>query len=385
MGEILDKLYLAGVSAVVPGLGLAHIPEAIARLGSAEKLFKATGEELTALQLFSSKAVSNFLSGRRKIDPLALGRRCQELGIEIISYFDGEYPASLKEIHNPPLVLYVMGQLPKDGYHVAIVGSRLATAYGVKAARYFAKSMVAGDTVVVSGGAAGIDAAAHAAVLEEDGVTVAVLGCGVDIVFPQENKQLFQGILRRGALVSEYPPGTPPRGPHFPARNRIIVGLSRAVIVCEAAKRSGALITARLGAEEHREVYCVPGSIFEPTSVGCHEMIRQGAKIVNDAREIFLDREDYNLKLRHGLNQQVDLFREQGVLKPAVKKVENNLLSEASDQGKKLYELLGQGPMSLDSLIEISGLDFATVSMEMLDLQVLGLVEQDQTQRYCRT
>lgn len=369
---------------MVPGLGIAHVPEAIVRLGSAEKLFKATGEELEALQLFSEKAISNFLLGRKKVDPLALGRRCQELGIQIVSYFEDDYPASLKEIHNPPLVLYVMGQLPKDGYHVAIVGSRLATAYGLKAAKYFGKSMVAGDTVVISGGAAGIDAAAHAAVLEEDGITVAVLGCGVDIAFPQENKQLFQGILKRGALVSEYPPGTPPRGPHFPARNRIIVGLSRGVIVCEAAKRSGALITARLAVEEHREVYCVPGSIFEPTSVGCHEMIQQGAKIISDAREIFLDREDYNLKLRRGVNKQVDLFQEEAVLKPAAKKVDNKLLLGASEKGKKLFELLGQGPLSLDSLIELSGLDFATISMEMLDLQVLGLVEQDQAQRYYR-
>lgn len=380
----MDKLYLAGVGAIVPGLGIAHVPEAIVRLGSAEKLFKATGEELEALQLFSEKAISNFLLGRKKVDPLALGRRCQELGIQIVSYFEDDYPASLKEIHNPPLVLYVMGQLPKDGYHVAIVGSRLATAYGLKAAKYFGKSMVAGDTVVISGGAAGIDAAAHAAVLEEDGITVAVLGCGVDIAFPQENKQLFQGILKRGALVSEYPPGTPPRGPHFPARNRIIVGLSRGVIVCEAAKRSGALITARLAVEEHREVYCVPGSIFEPTSVGCHEMIQQGAKIISDAREIFLDREDYNLKLRRGVIKQVDLFHEEAVLKPAAKKVDTNLLLGASEKGKKLFELLGQGPLSLDSLIELSGLDFATISMEMLDLQVLGLVEQDQAQRYYR-
>ncbi|MCQ2362757.1 MAG: DNA-processing protein DprA [Acidaminococcaceae bacterium] len=380
----MDRIYLAAVGAVVPGLGLTRIPEAIAHLGSAEKLFYATGEELEALGLFSQRAISNFLFGRKKVDPAALAKRCQELGIQIISYFDPEYPASLKEIHNPPMVLYVMGCLPKDGYHIAIVGSRLATAYGLKTAKYFAKSMVAGDTAVISGGAAGIDAAAHAAVLEENGVTVAVLGCGVDIVFPQENRQLFQGILKRGALVSEYPPGTPPRGMHFPARNRIIVGLSRGVIVCEAAVKSGALITARQAVDEQREVYCVPGSIFVPTSVGCHEMIKQGAKLISDARDIFLDREDYYLKIQRGAVRQGDLFQEQAVLKPAASNGEGNLLQGVSEKGRRLYEFLSQGPMSLDSLLEASGLDFTSISMEMLDLQVLGLVDQDQAQRYYR-
>ncbi len=380
----MDKTYLAAVSAVVPGLGLAHVPEAIARLGSAEKLFHATGEELESLGLFSQKAIANFLFGRKKVDPGVLTKRCQGLGIQIVSYFDSGYPVSLKEIHNPPLVLYVMGCLPGDGYHVAIVGSRLATSYGLKAAKYFAKSMVVGDTVVVSGGAAGIDAAAHAAVLEENGVTVAVLGCGVDIAFPQENRQLFQGILKRGALVSEYPPGTPPKGIHFPARNRIIVGLSRGVIVCEAAAKSGALITARQAVDEQREVYCVPGSIFAPTSVGCHEMIKQGAKLISDARDVFLDREDYYLKMQRGVVGQGNLFREQPPLKQALEKVEKNHLQGVSENGKKLYEILGQGSMSLDGLMEASGFDFTSVSMEMLDLQVLGLVDQDQAQRYYR-
>ena len=376
----MDNIYLAGVCSVVPGLGRAHLPQAIEKLGSAKNLFYATGEQLATLGFFSERAISHFLFGRKKVDPLALAKRCDDLGIRIISIYDEEYPSPLKEIHNPPLILYVKGHLPNFEYAIGIVGSRLATSYGIKAAQYFAKSLVAGDVPVISGGAVGIDTAAHRAVLQEDGVTVAVLGCGLDIVFPPENVQVFRDILKRGALVSEYPPGSPPIAAHFPPRNRIIVGLSRGVIVCEAALRSGALITARTAVDEQREVYCVPGNIFEPTSVGCHEMIKQGAKLITDARELFLDREDY----RRRLEKKSDLFREEKLVKPAAQKRHSEDLSTLTEVGKKLFELLGQGPMPLDALIESSGLDFTAISMELLDLQVTGLIDQDSAQRYFR-
>lgn len=387
MVNFVDKFYLAAIAATVPGLGKAHIFEAVAKLGSAKAVYNATFEQLQSLNIFEDRAINSFIEGRSKNNPDLLKKVCEQKGIQVISYYDEEYPASLKEIHIPPLVLYVMGNLPKDGYHIGIVGARRATPYGLKAAKYFAQAMVAGNVVVVSGGAAGIDSAAHAATLEADGVTIAVLGCGVDVVYPSENKALFQGILKKGALVSEYPPGTHAQPRFFPARNRIIVGLSRGVIVCEATVKSGALITARCAVDEHREVYCVPGNVFEDTSTGCHEMIKQGAQLIDDARQIFFDRDEYYLKFERNTEpaQQTLFADKKDGQTLSVKKPMNNLvLDKLSPLGQKLYTLLGQGTMGLDDLIEKSGAGFAEISMELLDLQVMGLVDTDQTQKYFR-
>ena len=378
----MENVYLAALAEIVPGLGRSHILETVRQLGGAEATFKATGEQLASLGVYSEKKIENFLLNRKNIDPLHLAEVCRQKGIKIVSYFDDEYPKSLKEIHDPPLALYVLGNLPEDAYSIGIVGSRLATAYGIKTARYYAKAMVAGDIPVISGGAVGIDSAAHAAVVEEDGVTIAVLGCGVDIVYPATNAQLFKGILKRGAIVSEYPPGTQPQARFFPARNRIIVGLSRGVIVCEAAIKSGALITAHCAADEQREVYAVPGNIFEPTSIGCHTLIQQGAHLIADAREIFLDREAFYQKLNRTGGQQNLFKNKEKVLPP--KEINNPDLSSMSADGKKIYHLLGQGALSMDDLIEQSGMDFTQISIELLDLQVLGLVDTDQTQKYFR-
>lgn len=383
MEIFVDKFYLAALAAIVPGLGKAHILEAIKKIGSAQAIYEATGATLKNLSLFSENAINNFLQNRNKYNPINLQQLCEGKGIQVLSYFDDAYPSSLKEIHNPPLVLYVMGNLPKDGYHIGIVGSRRATPYGLKAARYFAKAMVAGGITVISGGAAGIDSASHAAALEDDGKTIAVLGCGVDIIYPAENKALFQGILKKGALVSEYPPGTHAQPRFFPARNRIIVGLSRGIIVCEAAAKSGALITAHCAVDEQREVYCVPGNIFEPTSTGCHNMIKEGAQIIDDARQIFKDRDEYFLKFNR--NNEENLFIEKNpnsqVIVPS-KLQKDDQLDNISPLGKKLFELLSQGAMGLDVLVEKSGEDLATISTELLDLQVIGLIATDQTQKY---
>lgn len=383
----MDKIYLAAAAAVVPGLGRAHMLKAVEKLGSAKALFEATEVTLRNLGLFRDVAIRNYLKNRSTIVPETLAKVCEAKGIQIISYFDEEYPQSLKEIHDPPVVLYVMGNLPQNTYSIGIVGSRMATAYGLKCARFFAQSMVAGGIPVISGGATGIDSAAHAAALESDGVTVAVLGCGVDVAYPAKNKQLFQGILKRGALVSEFPPGTQPQARFFPLRNRIIVGLSRGVIVCEAAAKSGALITARCAADEHREVYCVPGNIFEPTSIGCHNFIQQGAHLISDPREIFVDREAYFEKLKRGpVTEQQNLFatvpkESQKLLPPKKMPVD---LNGISDIGKQIYQILNQGAMTIDSLIEECQISFTEISMELLDLQVAGLVDCDQQQKYFR-
>lgn len=373
----MDTLYLAAVCAVVPGLGRSRIPELINAMGSARAVFEASAATLTATGLCTPRAVQNFISNRDARLPQRLDYFCRHNGVRILAYTDTDYPQSLQNLSDKPLVLYVKGELPQANYALAIVGSRRCTEYGVRAADYFAKAMTREGIPIISGGAKGIDTAAHEACLHAKGTTVAVLGCGLDIVYPSENAKLFARIAERGALVSEYPPGVPPAAANFPARNRIIVGLSQAVLVAEAGKRSGAVITANIAADEGREVYCVPGNIFDGSSIGCHELIRTGAKLVDMPQDILEDKRSWQQAMNRRITQSSIFDCAPQESKPAPAPVTTEL-------GAKLLALLQAGALSLEKLTEQSGAAFAAVSMELLDLQAAGLVATDQAQRYYR-
>lgn len=373
----MDTLYLAAVCAVVPGLGRSRIPDLINALGSARAVFEASAATLTATGLCTPRAVQNFISNRDARLPQRLDCFCRHNGVQILAYTDIDYPQSLQNLSDKPLVLYVKGELPQANYALAIVGSRRCTEYGVRAADYFAKAMTREGIPIISGGAKGIDTAAHEACLQAGGVTVAVLGCGLDIVYPTENARLFARIAEQGALVTEYPPGVPPAAANFPARNRIIVGLSQAVLVAEASKRSGAVITANIAADEGREVYCVPGNIFDGSSIGCHELIRTGAKLVDMPQDILDDKRSWQQAMHRRITQPSIFDCAPQESKPAPAPVTTEL-------GAKLLALLQAGALSLEKLTEQSGAAFAAVSMELLDLQAAGLVATDQAQRYYR-
>ncbi len=373
----MDTLYLAAVCAVVPGLGRSRIPDLINALGSARAVFEASAATLTATGLCTPRAVQNFISNRDARLPQRLDYFCRHNGVRILAYTDADYPQSLQNLSDKPLVLYVKGELPQANYALAIVGSRRCSEYGVRAAGYFAKAMTREGIPIISGGAKGIDTAAHEACLQAGGVTVAVLGCGLDIVYPPENAKLFARIAEQGALVTEYPPGVPPAAANFPARNRIIVGLSQAVLVAEAGKRSGAVITANIAADEGREVYCVPGNIFDGSSIGCHELIRTGAKLVDMPQDILDDKRSWQQAMNRRITQPNIFDCAPQEPKPAPAPVTTEL-------GAKLLALLQAGALSLEKLTEQSGAAFAAVSMELLDLQAAGLVATDQAQRYYR-
>lgn len=373
----MDTLYLAAVCAVVPGLGRSRIPDLINALGSARAVFEASVATLTATGLCAPRAVQNFISNRDAHLPQRLDYFCRHNGVQILGYTDAAYPQSLRQLSDKPLVLYVKGELPQANYALAIVGSRRCSEYGVRAAGYFAKAMTREGIPIISGGAKGIDTAAHEACLQAGGVTVAVLGCGLDIVYPSENAKLFARIAEQGALVTEYPPGVPPAAANFPARNRIIVGLSQAVLVAEAGRRSGAVITANIAADEGREVYCVPGNIFDGSSVGCHELIRTGAKLVDMPQDILEDKRSWQQAMNRRLTQPSIFDCAPQEPKPAPAPVTTEL-------GAKLLALLQAGALSLEKLTEQSGAAFAAVSMELLDLQAAGLVATDHAQRYYR-
>ena len=378
----MDNLYLAAICAAT-GLGRKKLPELIKRLGSAQNVFEASAATLMSAGLYPAQAIKKFISYRNAQLPTQLAEFCKREQVRLLSIFDAAYPESLRQINDPPLLLYMKGSLPQEAYAFAVVGSRAATPYGVRVAQYFTKALTHEDIPIISGGARGIDTAAHEACLQAGGKTVAVLGCGIDVDYPAGNSYLFQKIVAAGgAVVTEYPPQTPPISTNFPARNRIIVGLSQAVLVAEAGNRSGAVITANIAADEGRDVYCVPGNIFDRTSMGCHELIRNGAKLLDSVQDILEDKAHWHEAQKRRVCQP-SIFDCANQLPQKPASVVKAII-KTTELGEKLLELLQAGAQPLESLTEKSQASFAAVSMELLDLQVAGLVAVDQAQRYYR-
>ncbi len=271
----MEHMYAAGLQKIA-SLGAVRIRKLVDHFGSFEAAWKASAEDIKAMNLFGPKQLSTFLSGKRKIEPEAEYEKIRKNNINILTYRDSDYPYLLSSCVNAPAVLSYKGVWPAMEKTIAIVGSRKVTPYGQNVCRHFATELAKQEVVIVSGGARGIDSISHQACLEYM-PTICVLACGLDITYPPENKKLFQRISENGVLVTEYSLGTKPLGRQFPARNRIISGLSRGVLVVEAAQRSGSLITADFALEEGRDVFAVPGSVFSKMSEGTHHLIRQGA------------------------------------------------------------------------------------------------------------
>jgi len=279
-------------------------------------------------------------------------------GNHVLTLADSSYPKTLFEIGNPPPVLYAKGRIELlNGLCLAIVGSRNASRQGCADAENFAEALTAAGMTIVSGLALGIDAAAHRGGLRGDRSTIAVIGTGADIVYPARNRELAHRIADTGCLISEYPLGTPAIASNFPRRNRLISGLSLGVLVIEAAAHSGSLITARLGAEQGREVFAVPGSIHSPLSRGCHQLIRQGAKLVESARDI-LDELDH-------------------VLETPLKQSAKSLPADqnVSPITEQVLFAMGFDPVDFDTLAQRCGLDAAILSEQLLNLELEGRME----------
>lgn len=401
-----DIYYLAALCAN-SGLSRVKIPQALGILGSAQAVYLASEQQLAATRCFTDKQIGSFLGQRSLKLPQEIASFCTQNGVQLVTIYAEEYPESLKHISDPPLVLYVLGKIPHYSYGVAIVGSRDCTDYGIQVATYFSEQLARRGIPIISGGARGIDTAGHEACLKAGGKTLAVLGCGIDMVYPPENKQLFRRIASQGAVITEFAPGTPPLTYNFPARNRIVVGLAQAVLVAEARRKSGALITAHIAADEGREVYAVPGNIFSNLSLGCHDIIRKGVKPVDTVQDILEDYADWCSKMQtqaacqsifdYKISEEERLAAEQqrnaAQKAAAAKKLAQQKQLEAAKQAKlkalspaaqKLYQQLQQQALSFDEMIERSDMDFMTVSMAILDLQVAGLIEEQGVQSYRR-
>lgn len=296
----------------------------------------------------------------------------------LIGWDDADYPPLLRRIARAPLALFVAGD-PALLWHpaVAVVGSRAPSAGGRSNAAAFAGALATSGLAVTSGMALGVDAAAHQAALEAGGITVAVLGCGIDHPYPRANAGLYTRIAAAGAVVSEHPPGTPPRRAFFPTRNRIIAGLSLGTLVIEAALRSGALITARLAAEAGREVFAIPGSIHNPTARGCHRLIRDGAALVEQSAEVINALAPMAAELGSALRQRLDAPTSGPAPTP-------DGTNTADPDYKKLWHALGHDPTDMDQLVLRTGLTTAQLSSMLLLMELEGRVVTAHG-RYSRT
>ena len=318
---------------------------------------------------------------------------CQRLDADILTIQDAGYPNRLRNIYDPPCLLYVRGRLPAfdDEASIAVVGTRDCTPYGISSAEKLGYGLAAGGAVVVSGLARGVDSAALRGALRAGGTVTAVLGNGLDVVYPPENRYLYEDVAAAGALVSEYPPGTSPEARHFPVRNRIMSGLCVATLVVEAPARSGALITAGTALEQGRDVFAVPGPIDAPASVGCNRLIRDGAGLVTDAWDILGEYEPrFPDKLRREgaketpavLGYQARQKTEPKPVPPSVSLSHNDY--SLTDDQIRLLRALTEEPMLVDDLIELTEIPTRRVLSARTVLEIEHLVTQHSGKRYAR-
>lgn len=361
-----EKLVRAALR-MIKGVGSQHLRQLIAYFGSAVKAWEAPQSKY--LQVANQgKWIGEILKGRNNIDPREIGESLSKQGIRMITPDEPDYPPLLTELADAPPLLYYRGHLRGDSEVLAIIGSRQATAYGKSAARVLARAAAAKGIVIASGLARGIDTAAHQGALDSGGMTWAFLGCGLDRVYPLENQRLAEDILDKGALLSEFTPGTPPNAVNFPARNRLISGCSRGVLVVEAAEKSGALITVDFALEQGREVFAVPGPIFSKVSRGTHHLLRQGAKIVEGIEDIWNEVPAWSKNVGH-VSINTELLREKKEL-PA-----------GMDLGSILQQL-SDVPLHIDHITIHSTLPVSSISLALLELQLGGKVIQLPGQHY---
>lgn len=356
--EIAQWIHLEQVS----GVGPETARKLLKAFGLPKNIFSAS---FSALNKVVSERVAHALLAPLSDASRALTDKTlvwvEQPGNYILTLADAAYPKALLEISDPPMMLYVKGRISLlSKPSIAVVGSRNATAQGVANAEKFSQALSEADLTIVSGMALGIDSAAHQGSLRGSGSTVAVIGTGADIVYPARNRTLAHHIAQDGCIVSEYPLSMPAIASNFPRRNRIISGLARGVLVVEAAAQSGSLITARMAIEQGRDVFAIPGSIHSPLSKGCHQLIKQGAKLVESAQDILEELKHYK-DVGQPHEQPNNMSDPQ---KPPEDPIVDRLLTA-----------LGFDPVSADALAERCKLDVAALNAQLLTLELAGLLE----------
>lgn len=343
----------------------------IDQFGSPEIVLKASEHQLGKVNRLSAKVRNNIINHKALV---CKAKKELELilnkNINIVAFTDSGYPALLKQIPDPPPFLTYMGSLDNRAPCISVIGSRTATAYGLSTSENFAYNLARKGFQIVSGLARGIDSMAHRGALKANGKTIAVLGSGLNKIYPRENQNLFQAIAENGTVFSEFKLNTDPYPSNFPIRNRIIAGLSCGSIVVEAAKRSGSLITARLATEYNREVFAVPGSIKSKKSEGTHSLLKQGARLVENETDIMDE-------LHHFIHEK----KEKNQAAPLQKQKPTDY--QSCKQNKSLImNFLDPYPVHIDVLIEKSGMTSSQVTSQLIDLELQGTVMRHQGNYY---
>jgi DNA processing protein len=337
----------------INGLGNAGLYQLLTKFGSPENIFSAGISQLKSV--VSDEIATTIHQGIRQENIQATLEWLDKEHAHIITLGDRHYPEQLLQISNPPVILYALGDLQLLSHPaIAIVGSRNATPQGEKNAESFSKDLCDQGFCIISGMALGIDGAAHRGALKSNGATIAVVGTGLDIVYPAKHRELAHQIASNGLILSEFPLGTPSKAQNFPRRNRIISGLSLGCLVIEANIDSGSMITARLAAEQGREVFAVPGSIHSPVSKGCHQLIKQGAKLVESSADI--------------IEELKNVIPTHSPIGPMAHKGQN------TPESNSILALMGFDPTSFESLLSASGLTPETLSSMLMLLELEGKV-----------
>jgi DNA processing protein len=365
MNYDISKYWIALKS--ITGVGNITFPALVDKFGSLPAIFAAPISKLCEIPRISKNtatAITGFKDWGKVKEELEL---IDKYELNVVTYQDELYPAKLMNIYDRPPFLYVRGTLNKNDINIAVVGSRLASTYGKYTTEKISRELALKGLTIVSGMARGIDSVAHRGALTAHGRTIAVLGSGLDVIYPPENKKLFTDIIQNGAVISEFPLGTPPRSANFPTRNRIISGMSYGVVIVEAGEKSGSLITARLALEQGREVFAVPGSIDSAGSRGTNKLIKQGAKLIENTDDI--------------LEEIFPQFERTIVLKPpsvsnseAIEAKSSEILS-AVDQ--KIIGFVSGGRIHIDDLISSTGLSSASILSALTTLELKGIIQQD--------
>ncbi|NMA69245.1 MAG: DNA-protecting protein DprA, partial [Desulfitobacterium sp.] len=361
-----EKLIRAAIHSI-PGIGGVRLRALIEAFGSARSFWYRLKQENRSE---NEKWLRKIREHQKNCDLKVLEEWFQVNNIQIIIPEEEGYPHLLRHCVDAPPLLYYKGHLQTNVEALAIVGSRRSTPYGRSAAEFLAKDLAQEDIIVVSGLARGIDSAAHRGALKGNGITWAVMGCGLLHMYPPENKSLAEEILdKKGAIWSEFYPTTPPTPQLFPVRNRLISGMSRGVVVVEAALRSGALITVDFALEQGREVFAIPGPIFSEQSKGTHHLLRQGAKLVENYHDIASEIPTWTMRKQQGKNAQEDISDNEKTGKKGF-----TTAPEGKEEHQKILELLNYVPIHIDQIIQNTGLSPEEIPLYLLELQLAGKI-----------
>jgi DNA processing protein len=347
---------------MIEHVGPVRLRQLLEHFGDAATILRATRNQLLAVRSIGAEVAETIASWEKNVDLAGELKRVEDFGCHVVTQEDENYPELLRQIYDPPIALYVKGELRNsDKNGVAIVGSRQTTHYGIEVARKLGYQLGYVGVTVVSGGARGIDTAAHQGTLSAKGRTICVLGTGINIVFPPENRELFERIAANGAVVSQYPFNRNADKQSFAIRNRIVAGMTLGTVVVEANLTSGALITSNFATEYGRQVFAVPGRIDSPRSKGCHELIKKGAKLCEGAEDILSE-----FEYLFPSTNRLPTPNETGVL-PTMSLSENE---------QRAYDVLNNEPVPMDEVIRHSGLPASAVSVALLSLEMKRIIRQ---------